>query len=113
MDQTTNGGIDPKKLVEQDLFEAIGMTDMTDEQKTAIMTDLAESVNSRVLIRIHDLLDEDSRKQWADLTNIGSEADMTKFLADRGISLEEITVEAALQLKAQFIEMANKLKTPN
>jgi hypothetical protein len=113
MDQNTQGGIDPKRLIEQDLFDAVGMSNMSDDQKVNIMTSLSEAVNNRVLIMVHDLLPEADRQAWTDVVNTGTEKQMNEFLNARNISLDKITVEAALGLKAQFIEMADKLKSAN
>jgi hypothetical protein len=110
MDINSNSGIDPKKLIEQDVFDAVGLEGLTDEQKQTLMLQMTESINNRVLIRIHDLLDEASKKEWEGLIDEGKNQEATDFLESKGISLDKLAVEESLGLKAQLIEMANQIK---
>jgi len=112
MDINSNrgGGIDPKQLIEKDIFEAVGLDDLTDGQKQNLMIQMTESINNRVLVKIHDLLDQAGRAEWQKLLDEGKNKEASDFLESKGISVDELAVEESLGLKAQLIEMAEQLK---
>lgn len=99
-----------KQLIESDIFEAVGLGNLADDQKQALMQQMSDSVNRGILLRVSEQLEGSDRDQWLALIDAGKDAEASDFVASKGIDLNKLVIEESLNLKAQMIEIANQLK---
>lgn len=104
--------IDPKTLAEGDIFELMGLQNLSEEKKAALMSQLAQGVQSRVLVRLDDLLKEEDRPAFKELVDKATDEEILRFLEERDINVGQLVVEESLLEKAKVIELAQKLKEP-
>ena len=96
---------DPADFIDKDIFTLSGIKDISEGQKSKIMAQMTETVNTRVLARILDSLDEAGEKELGEIADSGDQKKLTAFLLSKGIDLVKIASEEALAYKVELIAM--------
>jgi hypothetical protein len=102
--------IQPQDLIEGDIFELLGLQNLSEEEKEDIMAKIIEGLQSRVVLRIDDLVGEEDRKKFYDLLDQSKDEEINSFLASKNINVPQITAEEALLQKNEIIQNVKAIK---
>lgn len=97
------GLINPKDLVEGDIFALLGLQNLTEAQQEETMAKLIESVQNKVLIRIDDLVGEADLEAWHRVLDTGSDEEINQFLTSKNINVAQLVAEEALLIKSELV----------
>lgn len=93
------------ELLEGDLFELLGLSNIEDDKKAALIKNMTSTVDTRVVNRVTTLMSEDDAQQFGQLAEAGDQEKLVKFLVDRNIDLPKIVSEEAARLRVELIEL--------
>jgi len=102
--------IQPKDLIENDIFELLGLKDIPEEQKEELMTKIIEGVESRVVLRIDDLLEDADRDNFGKILDQGDDQAIADFLQTKNINVGQLAAEEALLMKNEILLTAQAIK---
>ena len=104
------GLIKPADLIEKDIFELLGIGYISDEKKEELMGKIIEGVESRVVLRIDDSLEESDKTKFKAILDSGTDEEINQFLESKDISVGRFAAEEAMYLKSQIIQNAKAVK---
>jgi len=104
--------IDPTALIEGDIFEMVGLTNLTDQQKQDLLVKFSGMISNRVVMRIADALEPSVKQQWDDLIATDKNQEAEALLVANGLKINELAAQEALALKAQLVSMSHTLTNP-
>lgn len=109
-DKTTKQKInlDPEDLLDKDVFELMGLKDVSKEQKDKMMHEMTRTIQNRILARILDLLDEKSTKEFEKVIDQHDDKATQKFLNSKKIDLVQISSMEALKYKVEMLDLINE-----
>ena len=96
------------QLMEGDLFEAIGMKSLPQEEKEELLYSMCQTIYARVFQRIAQTLDEDSARQFM---NIPAD-EMGEFLAARDVDLASALMEESARYRMELILVYASTQVP-
>lgn len=102
--------IQPKDLIEHDIFELLGLKNIPETQKEELMSQIIEGVESRVVLRIDDLLDEADRDKFGQILDQGDDQAITDFLQSKNINVGQLAAEEALLIKSEILQASQAIK---
>lgn len=100
MSLTTQG------LVEQDIFELVGLAHLSHEEKAELGQLMTETAEQRIAARILEALDDDSAFAWQAKITEEDWAGADQILDKNGLDIDRIALEEILALKARYVEEA-------
>ena len=95
--------IDAKTLIEGDLFELLGLNNLSDEQQEEVMRKLIEGLESRVMLRIADLIPETDQEAWEHVLASSDDQLIRNYLDDLGINVGQLVAEESLRMKHELL----------
>ena len=95
--------IDPGDIIEKDVFQLLGLEGSSEEDKKKVIDDMLETIQNRVVARLHDSLSEEDRSELERLNEAGNDDVVNQFLKARGIDINQITAEEALFYKTEIL----------
>jgi len=102
--------MDPKTL-EKDIIELLGLENLPEEEKTKLISKMAETVLDRINLRILDALTEADKKKFDQLLKKNpSPQEVDKFLTAKIKNLEEIRMAEILRFKQDIVQDAEQIK---
>jgi hypothetical protein len=102
--------IDVKNLIEDDIFDLLGLENLDDKTKDDLRINILESVSNRILLRVADLLNDEEIKHWENLLDEGNNEKIVNYLQEKNIDLKKIAIEESLIYKRQLVDTLNKAK---
>jgi len=93
------------ELLEGDLFELLGISDVDDTKKASLVKTMTETVDARVINRVTALMSEEDAAQFGQLAEAEDQEGLIKFLVDREIDLPQIVSEEAARLRVELVEL--------
>ncbi len=102
--------LDVKNLIEEDIFDLIGLKNLDEKTKDDLRLKILESVTNRVLLRVSDLLKDDEIKHWEKLLDEGNNDKIHAYLKEKNIDLKKLMIEESLIYKQQLAESFQKAK---
>lgn len=103
--------LDPRPLIETDLLSQMGFDSMPEEKQEQILTLLVDAVRDRVLVRIHDALDEGTQTTWHQVLETEDDTIISNFLQENSINYPALVTEEALQVKNDILEKVGQNAT--
>ncbi len=103
--------VTPEDLIEGDIFELMGLDHLSDDKKAELINQLNRGIQSRVAVRIDDLLAEADKSIFTDLMAKDQDEETLKFLESKNINLGQLVVEETLLEKIKLIDLAKKVKS--
>lgn len=100
--------INYQEIIEKDILELLGAKNMKPEQKRDLYTKMTEKVQERVMVKIHDALSAEDRKEWLKILDSKDQKKADKFLFDRGLEIPKMLIEEALIMKTELAELAKE-----
>lgn len=82
-----------------ELFNSLGLTGLTDEQKVAYTEKIKSLLEGRLFLRLAELLSEED----AQALETKSEDEVVAFLSEKGINYVEIAMEEAQAVREEMI----------
>lgn len=104
------GIIKAKDLIEGDVFELLGLQNLPEKRKEELMAKIIEGVESRVVLRIDDIIADEEREKFHQLLDQGTDQEIDIFMKDRGINVAQLAAEEALFLKNDILQNTKALK---
>lgn len=92
------------EILETDLFEELGLSDVSIEDKMQFIEEFGRLLGATGLIIAGDKLSEKDQDTLVRLLEEEESERVEALLAARNISLEEITIEEAIRIKRAVIE---------
>ncbi|MCX6808454.1 MAG: DUF5663 domain-containing protein [Candidatus Berkelbacteria bacterium] len=93
-----------EKSVSEELFSAIGMKDLTDEQKAALFLQMLDLIQTRVIAEITDKATESQREELEAVINDGQPADEMQAYLDKNFpEYPEIFENESRKLREELI----------
>lgn len=86
----------------KDIFELLGLKDITEEEKQELSQIMEETVKNRTIARLVDSLNDEEMETWDTLE---TDDEKMEFLSKRDISLAQIILEEAMLYKAEILEL--------
>lgn len=103
--------IDAESLIDESIFELLGLTDAPKDKKDQIMDDMIVTVQNRVLARILDILESKNDELIEAYKQLIEKDDSEKsrdFLAKEDIDLDQLIAEEALNYKMQIVNFVQQ-----
>ena len=100
--------LDPMEFIDKDIFDILGIGEAASEKKDAIITEMVETIQGRVIMRALDLMGEEDGKVFGDLLAEGDDEKIKDFLIAKDVDLGKITAEESLLYKMEIINLFNK-----
>ncbi|MEK9155975.1 MAG: hypothetical protein AAB360_01570 [Patescibacteria group bacterium] len=92
--------VDVEKFVDSDIFTLIGLSGLSDEEKSALKAKMLQTIENRVNLR---LLEELEQKQLLEaVSDAADEEAAVKFFSEHAIPVEAIIIEEAVRYKAEL-----------
>lgn len=113
MEQWSNGAIEfmNPKILEKDIISLLGLENLPENEKAALLAKMADLVFSRITTRILDILSEEDQKKFDELLKKkASQEKINEFLGSRIKNLDEIQAAEILRFKEEVVADADYLK---
>lgn len=96
-----------KKETQEDLFAALGASDIPDEDKGALLAKMMDLVQSRSIVVIYDQLSEEKKKEMEELADKDDPDILEEFLNKNIPEYEQVFIDEAKKLRQELtIEFA-------
>jgi hypothetical protein len=102
--------ISSKDLIEGDIFELMGLNNIEESKKEALMEKMLEGLQNRVILRIDDAIPENEKEQFQQLLDNGDDDKIKEYLTNKNIDISKLTAEEALLMKNEIIQNAKTIK---
>lgn len=100
-----NLNLDLNEIIDKDIFTLLHLEKAPKEKKDAIMTDMIDTVRTRVSARILESLSEPEISTLEMLIDQKHEDKVEEFLENKGINLMQVTSEEAMKYKAEIVKL--------
>ncbi len=102
-DETNDDLKEVKEKTSQDIFEALGATDLPEDEKGALLGKMIEAVETRVLTRIIELLPEEEAKALNKFAEDDDFESAQKLMTEKVPNLEQIYKDETEKLRNELI----------
>lgn len=89
-----------------DIFEVLGMTNASSEQKKEVEDKMLDSVRARALDRVDQELSLEAQAEWKDIVDSDKEDDLEDFFKRNNINLSNIMIEEAVKYKMELLQLS-------
>ncbi|MBU6388941.1 spore coat CotO family protein [Patescibacteria group bacterium] len=93
--------IDLDQFENEDLFTLLGLEDISNKDKDALVDQLNHTVMARVYYNIRLALDPHKREEFDEM----SSDEMVPFLLEEGFNLPQLILEEAIRYRAQIVQL--------
>jgi len=100
----TNGEADD--LMSKDILELMGAKDMSGEQQAELYKKMMETIDTRVTMKIEDLLSDEDVDKLFELTKERNADEVIEFLTQRNVDIKKIYLDEVVLYKAEMVELA-------
>ena len=104
MPAATIAPVDPEKIIDLSIFEALGLDSIAQERKDSMLESMMETIEGRVLARVMDAIPQDQIPAFEAAIDAGGDG-VSNFLALHAVDLVTLTAEEALIYKSEVIAM--------
>lgn len=94
-----------QKLLDQDVLELIGGSDLPQEKKQELYLKMAETVQNRAIVRVYRELSEEEGKELDQLIDNGDTAKVQEYLRAKNLDLPAILAQEAVACKVEIYEL--------
>ena len=101
-----------QKIIEEDILKLLGLDNASVEKKDELYKKMLSTIQNRVVVRLLDELDKDSREKFKKLLDKEKEEEIEKMLKNKGININELMAQEALIYKTEIVGLVkdNNLK---
>jgi hypothetical protein len=97
------------KLIDKNIIEALGLENMSAEDKIKFIANFSETVIQIVMIRVAGSLPQEDREEFKTILESGDESKLGRFLFAKFPNIESMVTEEALKLKQAMVERTKKI----
>jgi hypothetical protein len=98
-------GMSYDDLIERDIFDLLGVKEMTPEDKKETLKNMVETIKGRVMVRIDGELSDDEALELKNIALAGDEKGFQEMMKKVGIDTQKLFAEEALIYKLQLVDM--------
>jgi hypothetical protein len=102
--------ISVEDIVKEDIFNLLGATGLTDEEKKKIYEKMLETLNYRVVEKVSGMLTDEELDKWCAFAKEGKEKEANDFLIQKNINIQEIMENESLIYKTELVAYSQYLK---
>ncbi len=95
---------DYAKILDTDIFELLGLKNLSAKKKERIGNKIARIIIDRVLIRLNAMLSGEDAAELKYLLEKGNNQDLQRFFTQKNIDIPKMMVQEAIVLKAQLVQ---------
>ncbi len=95
--------LDPKTLVEENLFDLLSINDLRADDKEEIFERILDTVRHRVFARIDNSLTPEKKECFFRLLDTANDEEIRAFLKSEAIDVADLVLQEALLVKADII----------
>lgn len=99
-----------KDHIKDSLISQLGLDDLPEDRKAALAIKMAETIQTRLMLRLNDMLSESDKKKLDELTENNDEKKIADFLESRFPDLDRITTEEFEGYKAEMLREVENVK---
>lgn len=89
-------------ILKKDILEILGAQNMSDEEKEKLYLKMADAVQERVIIRIHDRLNDQEVEEWKKVLETDDKNQIQSFLNSHNIDFIKMLLEEAVIYKTEI-----------
>lgn len=93
-------------LDQQNIINILGIESLPDERKAALVDQMTNLVQKRMLLRILDSLDEVKRSEFEKLLDQNDQAKLNEFIKDKVPQMADWLMEEVLKIKQEMADLA-------
>ncbi len=97
-----------QQLVEEDIFEILGLDKMPEKDQDELRMRMLDVVNNRVLLRIGDILSDEEMKEFEKVLDSNDDQKVRDFLTGKKIDISKLIVEETLVFKSELANITQK-----
>jgi len=97
----------PNDIIDKDILELIGAEGMEPEKKEQLYKTMLDTIQTRVMSRIDDLLTDDEANQIKGFMEDGDYETFSEFMGERNIDIKKIYAEETLLYKIELTDLIN------
>lgn len=97
-------------LLQQDIFTGLGLDDLPDAERQAMLDTMLATIKDRVLARVLDELSADERAELTRLVDSDQTDAVSEFLAEHVTDLDALMTQEALQYKVEMVANAQQIR---
>jgi len=95
----------PMSIFSDDIFKLLKLEDIAQEVKDKIIENAVSSIQSRVLGRVMDSLDDPEREEFMRLVADPDPKKAEEYLKTKEINIEQLTAQEALYYKSELLDL--------
>lgn len=95
--------VQTKSLQEEDIFDALGATDIPDEEKGELLLKILTLINQRVFMRVVDTLDQSKQEEFGIALENDDPSAVDAFLTANISTYPKMYEEESLKVRHQLI----------
>ncbi len=105
-----NLDINPSDFIEKDILELLHLENAPEDKKAAVIKDMIETIQNRVLARLLDSLNEPEIDTLEVMIDAHQEENVEKFLMQKDFDVKKVTAEESINYKAEIINLVKAKK---
>ncbi len=109
-DDSATDDLSAEDIINKDIFELMGVSDMSEEQKVELSKQITDTIEKKVFAQIVEKLSDNEIPRWKQLLETGSSADIKDFLAKHNMNLNNLMTQTALDYKTEMADVATPLR---
>lgn len=98
-----------QKLIDQDIFEAIGLANLSEEEKNPLLQSFSETIFQAIMMRAAIKLMGPDREEFERLISEGNEEKIGLFLSEKVSDIESIATQETLRFKQTLIDRSKQI----
>ncbi|MFH1838018.1 MAG: DUF5663 domain-containing protein [Candidatus Kuenenbacteria bacterium] len=91
-------------ILKQNLIKVLGIEDLPEERKLALIEKMTEVIQKRLLVRITEELKEEDKDEFIKISEEKNEKALIVFLQTKISNLDKIILEEIVKFKQELIE---------
>jgi len=102
---TTKKKLNPDEVIDGDILDLIGASGMSDEQKDRVYKKMMETIETRVMARVDDLLSDLEATEIKLFIETNDRERFESYLLEKNIDIAKIYAEESLFYKVELVEL--------
>jgi hypothetical protein len=92
------------------ILDELNLTELPDDRKRALMANLSESLSSRILLRVIEVMPEETRQQAEKISAEGTEEELSEFLKTAVPGIDALAYDEYMKMRDELLATNNQAK---
>jgi len=110
MADENNSSVTLKEVIEEDIFNLIGLDSVSDEEKMGLYKKILETVRFRVFCRFDESLKDNEREEFKKVLYEGDDEKLKDFYKSKNFDFDTVMIEEALRYKIELTTYVDFVK---